>query len=116
MNAHYYESEGMNNVLLYVAAPLKKEFQQKAKHEGIPMRALYSEAIRRFVKKVDAANKKGEIERITFHATFKHPKAVKLQMWLDSELSDEVTRLCAKAAVTRRAFCYSALLNYPLGE
>lgn len=107
----------MNNVLLFVPPKVRKAVEAAAAQGNTSMRELYQAAIQRFVVKAQAARRSGTFSELAFLATYKHPKAARLQMWLDDATSQEVTRLAQRAAVTRRSFCYTAILDtYPLGD
>jgi len=101
----------MHNVLLFVPEQLKMQIQQTAARSRLPMRSLYLQAMASFIDKADQVLRAGALPAVTFHATLRSEHAARFQMWLEAPMAADVHRLAAAASVSRRAFCYSALLD-----
>jgi len=110
-SATYYQREGMHNILLFVPERLKNEIQREAVEQEVSMRDLYLKAMATFIEKTTAALVAGKLSEFTFRATLRRAQGERFQMWLDPSMAEQVERLAAAAAVTQRAFCYSALLD-----
>lgn len=107
----YYQQSGMNNVLLFVPERLKSEIHRASKEQAVSLRNLYLQAIAKFCCKASRAQASGTLSNITFRATLRRAQGNRFQMWLDIDTAAEVIRLSSAAAVTKRAYCYTALLH-----
>jgi hypothetical protein len=107
----YYQRQGMHNVLLFVPERLKSEIQREAADQQVSMRDLYLKAMANFIGKTNAAMSAGKLSEFTFRATLRRAQGERFQMWLDPAMAEQVEMLAEAAAVTQRAFCYSALLD-----
>lgn len=99
----------MSNIEITLPKPLKKTIVSRAQSENITLRDLYQRALREFIAQVEGANARGQLATFIFLARYTSPKASRLQMWLDRDLGARINRLAARAHVSRRAFCYTAL-------
>lgn len=108
----------MHNVLLFVPERLKSEIQREAAEQQVSMRDLYVKAITNFIGKTSAAQQAGRLADFNFRATLRRAQGERFQMWLDPALAEQVEKLADAAAVSRRAFCFTALLDTfnPPGE
>lgn len=110
-NDTYYQRQGMHNVLLFVPEQLKSEIQRTAAEQKVSMRDLYLKSMASFIEKAAAARSAGRLSEFTFRATLRRAQGERFQMWLEPDMAKQVEALADQAAVTQRAFCYSALLD-----